>query len=57
MLIDGLAGSGGDDFRFWFESRGLGKRVGRVGMRGNPCRKPARPAYPVRSRTGPRPED
>lgn len=42
MLINGLAGSGGDYFPFWFRETGLGKLVGTrtwgglVGMSGNP---------------------
>jgi len=42
MLINGLAGSGGDYFPFWFKSRNLGKLIGRrtwgglVGISGNP---------------------
>ncbi|MCK4546389.1 MAG: PD40 domain-containing protein [Candidatus Eisenbacteria sp.] len=42
MLINGLAGSGGDYFPFWFRASGLGKLVGTrtwgglVGMSGNP---------------------
>jgi tricorn protease len=42
MLINGLAGSGGDYFPYWFKQRGLGKLIGRrtwgglVGISGNP---------------------
>ncbi len=42
MLINGLAGSGGDYFPFWFKEVGLGKLIGTrtwgglVGMSGNP---------------------
>jgi tricorn protease len=42
MLINGLAGSGGDYFPYWFKKRGLGKLIGRrtwgglVGISGNP---------------------
>ncbi len=42
MLINGLAGSGGDYFPYWFKKRGLGKLVGTrtwgglVGLSGNP---------------------
>jgi tricorn protease len=42
MLINGLAGSGGDYFPFWFRATGLGKLVGTrtwgglVGISGNP---------------------
>jgi tricorn protease len=42
MLINGLAGSGGDYFPFWFKATGLGKLVGTrtwgglVGLSGNP---------------------
>jgi len=42
MLINGLAGSGGDYFPFWFKKRGIGKLIGRrtwgglVGISGNP---------------------
>lgn len=42
MLINGLAGSGGDYFPFWFRARGLGKLIGTrtwgglVGISGNP---------------------
>ena len=43
MLINGLAGSGGDYFPFWFKETGLGKLVGTrtwgglVGISGNPA--------------------
>ncbi len=43
MLINGLAGSGGDYFPFWFREAGLGKLIGTrtwgglVGMSGNPA--------------------
>ncbi len=42
MLINGLAGSGGDYFPFWFREAGVGKLIGTrtwgglVGMSGNP---------------------
>ncbi|MGH9380145.1 MAG: S41 family peptidase [Thermoanaerobaculia bacterium] len=42
MLINGLAGSGGDYFPFWFRARGLGPLIGTrtwgglVGISGNP---------------------
>jgi tricorn protease len=42
MLINGLAGSGGDYFPFWFRAAGVGKLIGRrtwgglVGISGNP---------------------
>ncbi|MBP1643709.1 MAG: hypothetical protein H6Q03_2378 [Acidobacteria bacterium] len=42
MLINGLAGSGGDYFPYWFKKRGLGKLIGTrtwgglVGISGNP---------------------
>ncbi|MBW7906615.1 MAG: PDZ domain-containing protein [Phycisphaerae bacterium] len=42
MLINGLAGSGGDYFPFWFRASGLGKLIGTrtwgglVGISGNP---------------------
>jgi tricorn protease len=42
MLINGLAGSGGDYFPFWFKATGLGKLIGTrtwgglVGISGNP---------------------
>lgn len=42
MLINGLAGSGGDYFPFWFRAAGVGKLIGTrtwgglVGMSGNP---------------------
>ena len=42
MLINGLAGSGGDYFPFWFRKAGLGKLIGTrtwgglVGLSGNP---------------------
>lgn len=42
MLINGLAGSGGDYFPFWFKNAGIGKLIGRrtwgglVGYSGNP---------------------
>jgi tricorn protease len=42
MLINGLAGSGGDYFPFWFRAAGLGKLIGTrtwgglVGISGNP---------------------
>ncbi len=42
MLINGLAGSGGDYFPFWFKEAGLGKLIGTrtwgglVGISGNP---------------------
>ncbi|MBI4719938.1 MAG: PD40 domain-containing protein [Chitinivibrionia bacterium] len=42
MLINGLAGSGGDYFPFWFRAAGVGKLIGMrtwgglVGMSGNP---------------------
>jgi tricorn protease len=42
MLINGLAGSGGDYFPFWFKGAGVGKLIGMrtwgglVGMSGNP---------------------
>ncbi|UCG50707.1 MAG: PD40 domain-containing protein [Candidatus Latescibacterota bacterium] len=42
MLINGLAGSGGDYFPFWFREAGLGKLIGTrtwgglVGLSGNP---------------------
>jgi tricorn protease len=42
MLINGLAGSGGDYFPFWFREAGIGKLIGMrtwgglVGMSGNP---------------------
>jgi tricorn protease len=42
MLINGLAGSGGDYFPFWFRGAGLGKLIGTrtwgglVGISGNP---------------------
>jgi tricorn protease len=43
MLINGLAGSGGDYFPFWFREAGLGKLIGMrtwgglVGISGNPA--------------------
>jgi tricorn protease len=43
MLINGLSGSGGDYFPFWFREAGLGKLIGMrtwgglVGMSGNPA--------------------
>jgi tricorn protease len=43
MLINGLAGSGGDYFPFWFKAAGLGKLIGTrtwgglVGISGNPA--------------------
>lgn len=42
MLINGLAGSGGDYFPYWFKKRGVGKLIGTrtwgglVGISGNP---------------------
>jgi tricorn protease len=42
MLVNGLAGSGGDYFPFWFKEAGVGKLIGMrtwgglVGMSGNP---------------------
>jgi tricorn protease len=43
MLINGLAGSGGDYFPFWFREAGVGKLIGMrtwgglVGISGNPA--------------------